>query len=266
MRKEITYNLTLAFLLFLSPVLLAGNLSEKNESRTPVYTFLIVNKIPHDFQAYTQGLVFDNGYLYEGTGKRGHSSLRRVDPENGAILTMHQLADEFFGEGITIFDNKIYQLTWQAYTGFVYDKDTFLFMEEFFYNTEGWGITHNNQQLIISDGTNNLYFLDPSTFEVLKQIQVSDENGPVNNLNELEFIDGEVYANILGSYKIARINAPTINRNSLLSLNILITREEYEAPNCVPNRINDIRIAIMAASLCTRALNIYRAFSTLKSV
>jgi len=171
----------------------------------PEYTYLIVKRIPHDYQAYTQGLVFDHNYLYEGTGRHGQSSLRRVDPDNGAILAIHKLPAEFFGEGITIFNDKIYQLTWQEFTGFVYDRETFLVMEEFFYNTEGWGITHDGTYLIISDGTDLLYFLDPQTYEVVKTIEVRDNKEAVKNLNELEFINGEIFANILYSDRIARI-------------------------------------------------------------
>jgi glutamine cyclotransferase len=207
--KWITY---LKFGLFslLIPVtgnlLLAQDSSTDTKSSIPVYTYFIVNKIPHDFNAYTQGLVFSDGYLYESTGRRGQSSLRKVDPDNGAVITLHSLAEEFFGEGITIFDEKIYQLTWQSYTGFIYDKSTFLVMEEFFYNTEGWGITNNGEHLIVSDGTSTLFFLDPTTLEVLNQISVTDDKGPVSNLNELEYVNGEILANVLYSYRIARID------------------------------------------------------------
>jgi len=184
----------------------AQNSSNESNNSIPVYTYFIVNKVPHDFNAYTQGLVFSDGYLYESTGRRGYSSLRKVDPDNGAVITIHSLADEFFGEGITIFDEKIYQLTWQSYTGFIYDKSTFLVMEEFFYNTEGWGITHNGEHLIVSDGTSTLYFLDPTTLEVLSQINVTDDKGSISNLNELEYINGEIFANVLNSFRIARID------------------------------------------------------------
>jgi glutamine cyclotransferase len=205
-----------------------ASLAERRNETIPVYTYFIVNKIPHDHRAYTQGLVFDNGFLYEGTGRRGQSSLRKVDPINGAIINIHFLADELFGEGITIYDNKIYQLTWQAYTGFVYDKDSFLFMEEFFYNTEGWGITHDNQNLIVSDGSATLYFLDPVTFEVLKQIEVTDNNGPVGNLNELEYIKGEIYANILSSNRIARINPQNGKISSWIDLTGILGGEKID--------------------------------------
>ncbi len=210
-----------------SPIL-AGTPDPDNNTEIPTYTYFIVNKIPHDYRAYTQGLVFDNGYLYEGTGQRGYSTLRKVDPKDGAIINIHKLSDNLFGEGITIYDNKIYQLTWQAYTGFVYDKETFLLMEEFFYNTEGWGITHNNQHLIVSDGSSTLYFLDPITFEVLKQIPVTDDKGPVDKLNELEYINGEIYSNILYSNKIARINPQSGKVTSWIDLTGILGGEKID--------------------------------------
>jgi len=205
--------------------------------KTPVYTYFIVNKIPHDHQAFTQGLVFDDGYLYEGTGRRGYSSIRKVSPIDGAIIKFYSLADDFFGEGITIFNNKIYQLTWQAYTGFVYDKETFLLMEEFFYNTEGWGITHNNEQLIVSDGSSSLYFLDPITFEVLRQIKVTDNNVPVENLNELEYVKGEIFANVLYSNRIARINPENGKVISWVDLTGILGGEKINYPIDVLNGI-----------------------------
>jgi glutamine cyclotransferase len=196
----------------------AGENINQDNSDIPVYTYFIVNSIPHDFNAYTQGLAFANGYLYEGTGRRGHSSLRKVSPEDGAVIQIHALDDEFFGEGITVFKEKIYQLTWQEYTGFVYDLETFLLMEEFFYNTEGWGITHDGTHLIVSDGTASLYFLDPATFEVVRQIEVTDDRGSVTNLNELEFVNGEIFSNILYSNRIARIDPQTGNVTGWIDL------------------------------------------------
>ena len=198
------------------------------KSTIPEYTYLIINRIPHDHQAYTQGLVFDNGYLYESTGRHGYSSLRKVDPDNGAVLTLHSLPEEFFGEGITIFRNRIYQLTWQEYTGFVYDRETFLVMEEFFYNTEGWGITHDQTYLIISDGSSHLYFLNPDTYDVQKQIEVKDINSPVNNLNELEYINGEIFANVLYSNRIARIDPQTGQVTGWIDLNGILAGEKID--------------------------------------
>lgn len=200
----------------------------EEKPQVPVYTYFIVNQIPHDYTAYTQGLAFDSGYLYEGTGRRGQSSLRKVDPSNGGVITLHALGEEFFGEGITVFDNKIYQLTWQEYTGFVYDKETFLLMEEFFYNTEGWGITHNGTNLIVSDGSSLLCYLDPVTFEVLKQIEVFDNNGPVTNLNELEYIKGEIFANVLYSNRIARIDPVSGKITGWIDLTGILANERID--------------------------------------
>jgi glutamine cyclotransferase len=193
--------------------------------------------VPHDFNAYTQGLVFNDGFLYESTGRRGQSSLRKVNPDDGAVITVHSLAEEFFGEGITIFDEKIYQLTWQSYTGFIYDKSTFLVMEEFFYNTEGWGITHNGKELIVSDGTSALYFLDPITLEVINQISVTDDKGPVQDLNELEYVNGEIFANILYSYRIARIDPDSGKVVGWIDLTGILNNERIDYPIDVMNGI-----------------------------
>ena len=160
-------------------------------------TFQIIHEFPHDNKAFTQGLVFAQGHLYEGTGLRGgRSSLRRVDLQTGKVLQQHQLAPQFFGEGVTIFQDKIFQLTYTSHLAFVYDKESFAVLQEFHYPTEGWGLTHDGQQLIMSDGTATLYFRDPETFAVTKELQVFDEAGPVTRLNELEYIEGKIYANI----------------------------------------------------------------------
>jgi glutamine cyclotransferase len=172
------------------------------------YTYTIVNVYPHDQTAFTQGLVFEDGTLYEGTGLWGQSSLRRVNLETGNVTQLYELPDDLFGEGITIFGNKIIQITWQNHAGFVYDKNSFDLLQEFTYSTEGWGITHDGTNLIMSDGTANLYFLDPETFQIIDQIEVIDEE-PVTQLNELEYIDGRVYANIWMTEKIAIINPET---------------------------------------------------------
>ncbi|MEM2108060.1 MAG: glutaminyl-peptide cyclotransferase [Candidatus Bathyarchaeia archaeon] len=185
-------------------------LEEKPAStETLSYTYKVVKVYPHDPNAFTQGLVIEKGVLYEGTGLWGYSTLRRVDLETGAILQMHSLPNEFFGEGITIFGDKIIQLTWQNQVGFVYHKQTFELLQNFSYPTEGWGITHDGKQLIMSDGTANLYFLDPKTFQRIRQVEVRDGNVSVARLNELEFVKGDVYANVWGEEKIAIINPQT---------------------------------------------------------
>ena len=177
--------------------------------REPVhYTYNVVNVYPHNKTAFTQGLVFEDSFLYEGTGLYGQSTLRRVELETGNITQLYSLPDQFFGEGITIFENKIVQLTWRSGKGFVYEKSSFDLLQEFKYPTQGWGITHNGSALIMSDGTATLYFLDPETFQTIGQIEVHDEE-PVALLNELEYIHGRVYANIWKEDKIAIIDPQT---------------------------------------------------------
>jgi glutamine cyclotransferase len=184
-------------------------LNDRPANPTPRhYTYRIINIYPHDKNAFTQGLVFENGVLYESTGLYGNSTLRRVELATGTTLQLYALPNQFFGEGITVFDDKIIQLTWQSNRGFVYDKHSFDLLQEFSYPTEGWGITHDGSRLIMSDGTATLYFLDPETFEKVGQVEVHD-TGPVTQLNELEYIQGEVYANIWGEEKIAIINPQT---------------------------------------------------------
>jgi glutamine cyclotransferase len=172
------------------------------------YTYTVVNVYPHDQTAFTEGLVFEDGALYEGTGRWGQSTLRRVDLETGTVTQLHSLDNNLFGEGITIFGDRIIQLTWTSGKGFVYDESSFDLLREFTYSTEGWGITHDGSKLIMSDGTATLYFLDPETFQIIGQIEVRDEE-PVTKLNELEYIDGRVYANIWMEEKIAIINPQT---------------------------------------------------------
>lgn len=172
----------------------------------PVYTYRIINEYPHDPNAWTQGLIYQDGILFEGTGLNGRSSLRKVELATGNVLLNYALSEEYFGEGITILGNRLYQLTWQSHVGFIYDKDSFEFQETFQYPTEGWGITHDDERLIMSVGTPTLYFLDPTTLEAIDQVDVFDDNGPVSLLNELEYIDGEVYANVWKTNFIARID------------------------------------------------------------
>ena len=175
----------------------------------PVYTYRVVASYPHDEFAFTQGLVFEDGILYEGTGLYGLSSLRRVELETGNISQIRWLPPEYFGEGITVWGDEIIQLTWQSNIGFVYDRDSQALLREFNYPTEGWGITHDGRRLIMSDGTSTLHFLDPETFQEVGRVQVTDDRGPVTRLNELEYVDGEVYANVWKTDRIARIDPET---------------------------------------------------------
>lgn len=178
-------------------------------SRLPVYDYRIVNVYPHDRQAFTQGLVIEDGVFYEGTGLRGESSLRRVEPETGTVSQLLLLPDQFFGEGITIWEDRIIQLTWKSGVGFVYDKDSFELLDTFGYPTEGWGITHDGTKLIMSDGSSTLYFWDPETLEEVGQVQVHDDRGPVTMLNELEYVQGKIYANVWQTDRIAAIDPET---------------------------------------------------------
>ncbi len=171
----------------------------------------IVKIYPHDCQAYTQGLEIRDGALYEGTGRHGFSTLRRVKLETGAIEQRVAVPNTYFGEGITVLKDKVYQLTWQNHQGFVYDRATFKKLSEFTYEGEGWGLTNDGQQLIMSDGiTNRLRFLNPTTFAVEKTLLVNDERGqPLLNLNELEYVKGEIYANVWQTDRIARLDSQT---------------------------------------------------------
>lgn len=175
------------------------------------YSYRIVKTYPHDPKAFTQGLQFYQGYLYEGTGGRDgddfFSSLRKVDLETGRVLKKHDLPRDYFGEGITIFSDKIYQLTWQEMTAFVYDLDNFTLLREIRYPGEGWGLTSDGTDLIMSDGTHVLRFVDPESFKTKRTIVVRDENGrPIARLNELEYIKGEIWANVWETPFILRID------------------------------------------------------------
>ncbi len=161
-----------------------------------LYTYKIVKTYPHDPTAFTEGLLFDNGLLYESTGLKGKSWLRQVNLETGQVLKQINLPEQYFGEGITIFGDKIFQLTWQSYIGFIYNKTTFKPLQTFTYTTEGWGMTHDGTRLIMSDGTARLTFRNPDTFADIGHIEVHDANGPVTQLNELEYVNGKIYANV----------------------------------------------------------------------
>ena len=185
-------------------VYMAGGKSE-NQSRSvtflsdikPVeYSYTVVNEYAHDEKAYTQGLQYEEGWLYEGTGNRGTSSLRKVQLETGKVEKIRNLDNDLFGEGITVFGNRIYQLTYQSQVGFIYDRESFEELQKVYYqNREGWGLTHNGEELIMSDGTHVIYFLDPEMFTVNRQIEVYNNQGEVLSLNELEYINGKIWAN-----------------------------------------------------------------------
>jgi glutaminyl-peptide cyclotransferase len=171
----------------------------------PQYTYQIVRVYPHDPAAFTQGLQYLDGALYEGTGLNGRSSIRKVKLETGEVLQKHDLTAQYFGEGITVWNNDLIELTWQSGVAFVYDKTTFQPRRRFNYLGEGWGLTHDDVNLIMSDGTDRLRLLDPASFAERRRIQVTAGGLPVRNLNELEFVKGEIFANIWQTERIARI-------------------------------------------------------------
>ncbi len=209
---------TLAALLVLASILVAGAvwLVLLNSMQAPtdsgvatIYTYHVVNTYPHDTSAFTEGLVFTNGSLYESTGEYGSSSLRRVNLEDGAVQQKVSVPSQYFGEGLTTVNNSLIQLTWQEKTGFIYNKQTFAQKGNFTYSTQGWGLTYNDSELVMSDGSSNLYFLNPVTYQKVGQVSVHDGNAPITNLNELEYINGSIYANIWQQQKIAIINPKT---------------------------------------------------------
>ena len=173
------------------------------------YGYEVVHEYPHDAEAFTQGLIFRDGFLYESTGLTGRSSLRKVRLETGEVVQRHDVDAAYFAEGLTDWGGQLLQLTWVSNIGFVYDIASFKELRRFTYAGEGWGLTHDGTRLIMSDGTPNLRFLDPATFDEQSRLNVRDRNGSVDDLNELEFVKGSVYANVWLTERIAIIDPAT---------------------------------------------------------
>ena len=192
----------------------------------PNYGYEVVRSYPHDRGAFTQGLFIRDGFFYEGTGMNGQSGIRKVRIETGEVLQARPLAPEYFGEGIVEWKGSIVQLTWQHGIGFVYDAETFAPTKTFAYRGEGWGITHDGRRLIMSDGTAQLRFLDPATLKETARVTVRDGRGPVEKLNELEFVKGEVFANVWGSERIVRISPSDGRVTGWIDLAGLLSRSE----------------------------------------
>ena len=192
----------------------------------PTYGYQVVRSYPHDRTAFTQGLFVRNGFFYEGTGMNGQSGIRKVKIETGEVLQARALASEYFGEGIAEWKGSILQLTWQHGIGFVYDAETFAPTRTFSYKGEGWGLTHDGSRLIMSDGTAALRFLDPATLKETGRVTVRDARGPVLQLNELEFINGEVFANVWGTDRIARISPSDGRVTGWIDLSGLLRQSE----------------------------------------
>lgn len=175
----------------------------------PEYKVRIIKAYPHDPGAFTEGLLFRGGFLYESTGLNGRSGIRKVEPETGRVVKKHDLQKQYFGEGLTDWGDCLVQLTWHSGRGFVYDLESFELKSEFSYTGEGWGISRDEKNLIMSDGTNRLRFLNPLTFQVERVIEVHSKGRPIQNLNELEYVNGEIFANVWLTDLIARISPET---------------------------------------------------------
>ncbi len=224
------------FLLFIGVVVsLSYYLLSPPPNPGPEYT--VINSYPHDPEAFTQGLFFHNGRLFEGTGLRGQSTVRIVELETGEITRIHHMPPEYFGEGITLLGANIIQVTWQSRVGFVYDRHSLEVLGTFEISTEGWGLTYDGTNLILSDGTPTLHFLDPETFQETRTIEVRDGDEPVRLVNELEYIDGEVYANIWKTDLIARIDPLSGSVNGWLDLSELKEHIDDESSIDVLNGI-----------------------------
>ncbi|MEK7830365.1 MAG: glutaminyl-peptide cyclotransferase [Acidobacteriota bacterium] len=204
--------------------------------RVQNYTYEVLNSYPHDPAAFTQGLVYHQGVLYESTGLNFQSSLRQVELTTGRILKKVDVASAHFAEGLALFNNRFYQLTWQSQVTFVYDLE-FAQIRTFGYSGEGWGLTHNGQSLIMSNGSNQIRFVDPETFQTQRTISVTDQDRPVNQLNELEFIKGEIFANIWLTDRIARIDPATGKVTGWVNLAGLLRPEDRTRPVDVLNGI-----------------------------
>jgi glutaminyl-peptide cyclotransferase len=199
--------------------------------------YRVINSYPHDQQAFIQGLIYADGHLYESTGLEGHSSLRMEELETGRILKFQDVPAKYFAEGLTDWGNTLVQLTWESHVAFVYDRATFHLLKTFHYDGEGWGLTHDTKNLILSDGTATLRFFDPATFREVRRVTVKDEGKPVTELNELEFIHGEIYANIWHSDRIARISPATGKVLGWIDLTGLLPASARSSPEAVLNGI-----------------------------
>ena len=192
----------------------------------PVFTYTLVRSYPHDAAAFTQGLQYVDGFLYEGTGNHGESSIRKVRLETGEVLQKRDLAQQYFGEGIVVRRDELVQLTYKTEIGFVYDRQTFAPKRTFKYQGEGWGLTENGQHLIMSDGSDRLRLLDPATLKELRRIAITAAGTPVRNLNELEWVKGEIFANIWQTDYIARIDPATGRVTGWVDLRGLLSPRE----------------------------------------
>lgn len=202
-----------------------------------VYGYKVLNTYPHNVNAFTQGLLYSDGFLFEGTGRLGQSTLSRIDLDSGNVVQSTRMGDRYFGEGIAIAGERIYQLTWQSNIVFVYDRESFAQVATHFNPTEGWGLTYDGELLILSDGTDTLQFIDPETFVTKRRLKINLDGNPVSQLNELEYINGEVWANIWQTDFIARIDPASGNVNSVIDLRALTASVPRSGTDAVLNGI-----------------------------
>jgi len=220
-----------------APWLLGQPSPQVRTTRAREYTFEVVRAFPHDTSAFTQGLAYRDGFLYEGTGLNGHSSLRKVRLETGEVVQRVNLAQEFFGEGITLLQNDVVQLTWLSHTGFVYSLSDFRLLRRFSYSGEGWGLATNGREVFMSDGTPEIRVLDPATLEEVRHLQVQDGDSPIDELNELEFVEGEIFANVWQTDRIARISPLSGKVVGWIDLKGLLSPAYHLEPGAVLNGI-----------------------------
>lgn len=222
-------SLTRALVLLIASVLSAAAFADDG--------YRVIHTYPHDHNAFTQGLIFVDGHLYESTGEDGHSSLRMVDLATGRVLQDAPLENKYFAEGLTNWGSTLVQLTWLSHVGFVYDRFSFRLLRTFKYNYEGWGLTQDGKNLIESDGSSTLRFLNPTTFKVVRSIYVTDRGKAVQELNELEYIHGEIYANVWHTDRIARISPVTGQVLGWIDLAGLLPPDKHPGPEGVLNGI-----------------------------
>jgi glutamine cyclotransferase len=212
------------FVIFIAATLMLDG--PPTPERLPVYGYRVVRTYPHDSKAFTQGLQYVDGFLYEGTGLNGSSSIRKVRLETGEVVQRRDVARAYFGEGITVWKTDLIQLTWQSNVAFVYDSRTFAPRRTFKYKGEGWGLTEDGTNLIMSDGTDELRVLDPETFTERRRIKVTAVGTPLRYLNELEYMKGEILANVWTTDSVARISPATGRVTGYIDLGGLLTTAE----------------------------------------
>jgi glutaminyl-peptide cyclotransferase len=204
----------------------------------PVYDYEIVHTYPHDTSAFTEGLFYLNGFLYESTGLEHHSSIRKVRIDTGAVVQKLDIPGQYFGEGIVNWQNHLVSLTWKSHVGFVFDLATFKLQRQFHYEGEGWALTQDGKQLIMSDGTSELRFLNPTTLQETNRVQVTLDGKPIHNVNELEWVNGEIYANVWETNWIARIEPSSGRVVGLINLaGLLSPSDQGKGPDSVLNGI-----------------------------